>query len=85
MTFLENIVLFLSKSEKNNNQTVSGGKRQGKVYGIVTPVFGSIKLSATEKNTRPNLTFMKYWLEVRAQKWQKNGTSKLNIFKTSMI
>ena len=38
MTFLENIVLFLSKSEKNNNQTVSGGKRQGKVFGIVTPV-----------------------------------------------
>ena len=55
MTFLENIVIFLSKSEKNNNQTVSGGKRQGKVYGIVTPVFSSIKLSATEKTLAPNL------------------------------
>ena len=53
MTFLENIVLFLSKSEKNNNQTVSGGERQGKVYGIVTPVSDSIQLAATDNNTRP--------------------------------
>ena len=53
MTFLENIVLFLSKSEKNNNQTVSGGERQGKVYGIVTPVSDSIQLAATDNNTQP--------------------------------
>ena len=46
---------FSFQIRKNNNQTISGGKRQGKVYGTVTPEFGSIKLSATENNTRPNL------------------------------
>ena len=55
VTILETKVFYLSKSVKNNDQNVSSGKRQGKVKGIVTPVFGSIKLSATEKNTRLKL------------------------------
>ena len=55
MTFLETIIFLLSKSVKNNDQNVSGGKRQGKVYGIVTPVFGSIKLSLRKKTLDPNL------------------------------
>ena len=49
VTFLENIALFLSKSEKNNTQTVSGGKRQGKVYGIVTPVFDESSFQLRKK------------------------------------
>ena len=53
MTFFKNIVLFLSKSEENINKTISGGKRQGKVYAILPPVSNSIQLAATDNNTRP--------------------------------
>ena len=76
MTFLKNIALFLSKSKKNNNKTVSGGKRQGKVYAMVTPVSDSIQLAATDNNTRPKpparIFFretLSFWCRSEVTKW----------------
>ena len=67
---------FSFQIRKNNDQTVFGGKRQGKVYGIVTPVFDLIKLSATENNTRPKpparIFFVKhfrFWCRSEVTKW----------------
>ena len=91
---------FSFQIRKNNNQTVSGGKRQGKVFGIVTPVSAQSSFQLRKTTLGPTsraelfcqilslfgaIARWKNGLRCAHEKWKKIGTLKLNIFRTLMI